>query len=161
YEGFVVPGPGAVLVETPPESGYLTAHVDPKAFFAPGRTEWTRQEKITTYGNQDTLSVPGAWINQHDYTAIVLLNPSPESEPLELSAIVTKDNPQRIVLVDPEGQPVVGAETQGMTFHPWDWEPALRASSIPLAGLTPGRARRITFVKPDRGLIGVLLARGD
>ena len=37
YEGFVVPGPGAVLVKTAGPSDYRPAHVDPKAFFAPGR----------------------------------------------------------------------------------------------------------------------------
>ena len=39
YEGFVIPGPGAVLVKTPDRSDYRPAYVDPKAFFAPGKTD--------------------------------------------------------------------------------------------------------------------------
>ena len=42
YESFVLPGPGAVLVRLPDTSLYRPAHVDPKAFFAPGKTELDR-----------------------------------------------------------------------------------------------------------------------
>ena len=41
YEGFVIPGPGAVLVKTPDRPDYRPAYVDPKAFFAPAKTDWT------------------------------------------------------------------------------------------------------------------------
>ena len=66
----LVPGRGAAgagrrLAKTPRKAGYRPAHVDPKAFFAPGKTDWTPQELISTYGNHDTLSVAtfygGAW----------------------------------------------------------------------------------------------------
>jgi hypothetical protein len=161
YQGFVLPGPGAVLVKTRQGSGYRPAHVDPKVFFAPGRTDWTAQERISAYGTQDTLSTYDSWTDQHDYAAIVLINPAMDSGPLELSATVAKDKPRRVSLVDHDGKPVVGAETQGMTFHPWDAEPPLRAATFPLTRLHPDRARRITFIKSDRQLIGFLLARGD
>lgn len=161
YEGFVLPGPGAVLVKTPGRL-YRPAHVDPKAFFAPGRTNWTAQERITAYGTQDTLSTFGGWgIDQHDYTAIVLINPALDSGPLELSATVVRDTPRRVSLIDADGKPVMGVETQGMTFHPYDTEPPLRAASFSLTGLHPDRVRRITFRKDDRQLIGFLLARGN
>jgi hypothetical protein len=161
YEGFLLPGPGAVLVKTPPQAGYRPAHVDPKAFFAPGRTNWTPQEQNSAYGTQDTLSVPGEWIDQHDYAAIVLVNPPPNSGPLDLSATLVHDRPRRVSLIDPEGKPVVGAQTEGMTFFPWDAEPALRIATFSLRGLSPDRVQRITFFKEDRRLIGFLMARGD
>ncbi len=66
-----------------------------------------------------------------------------------------------MTLVDPDGKPVVGAETRGLTYDPWDYEPTLRAASFPLRYLNPDRRRRITFIKEDRQLIGFLLARGD
>ena len=88
YEGFVLPGSGAVLVKMPRQPGYRPAHVDPKAFFAPGRTNWTAQERISAYGTHDTLQVSAAWIDQHDYAAIVLVNPPVNSGPLELTASV-------------------------------------------------------------------------
>ena len=127
--------------------------------------DWTPQELITTYGNHDTLSVAtffgGAGLDQHDYAAIVLVNPAEGAKPLELAATVVPDKPRQVTLLDPEGRPVVGAKTTGLTYHPWDDEPTLRAATFPITGLHPDRARRITFVKEDRKLIGFLLARGD
>ena len=161
YEGFAVPGPGAVLVKTPGRSDYRPAHVDPKAFFAPGRTEWTAQERITTYGTRGTLSLSTGWAAQDNYAAIVLINPAPGSKRLELSATIAKDRPRRVTLVDPDGKPVVGATTDGMSLYPYDYEPPLRAAAFPLTRLHPDRVRRLTFTKEDRRLIGFLLARGD
>ncbi len=165
YLGVALPGPGAVLAETPRKAGYRPAHVDPKAFFAPGKTDWTPQEQITTYGTHDMLSVAtfygGAGLYQGDYAAIVLVNPAEGAGPLQLAATVVPDKPRQVTLLDPEGRPVVGAKTTGLTYPPWYYEPPLRAATFPVAGLHPDRARRITFVKEDRKLIGFLLARGD
>jgi hypothetical protein len=100
-------------------------------------------------------------IDQHDCAAIVLVNPAEGARPLELTATVVRDKPRRVTLLDPEGRPVVDAQSTGLTYHPWDREPVLRAATFPITGLHPDRARRITFVKDDRKLIGFLLARGD
>lgn len=165
YLGVALPGPGVVLAELPRGAGGRPARVDPKAFFAPGKTDWTPQDQITAYGTVDTLSVcsfyGGGWIGQDDYAAIVLVNPAEDSGRLELEATVVPDQPRQVTLLDPEGRPVVGVESSGLTYHPWDREPRLRAATVPITGLHPDRARRITFVKPDRKLIGALLARGD
>jgi beta-lactamase regulating signal transducer with metallopeptidase domain len=184
YEGFVLPGPGAVLVKTEWALNYRPAHVDPKAFFAPGRTNWTGEEQVSAYGTQDTLTTcqgryigttyRGSTIDQRDYTAIVLVNPPPDSGPLQLSATVVRDRPRRVSLVDPDGKPVVGAVMREQIQWPAfavltrKWvagvqtrETNLSAASIPLTGLHPDRVQHITFVKEDRQLIGLLLARGD
>lgn len=161
YEGFVMPGPGAVLVTVPDASGYRPAHVDPKAFFAPGRANWTDDELASTYGTHDTLSIGPRSVNQRDYAAIVLVDPPVGAKPLELTATLLRDRPRMVTLLDPEGQPVEGARAQGLTAHDWDNAYALRASTFPLTGLQPDRGRRITFVKEDRQLIGFLLARDD
>jgi hypothetical protein len=163
--GVVLPGPGVVVAKTPQKAGYRPAHVDPKAFFAPGKTDWTPQELITTYSNHDTLSLAtfygGAWVDQHDYAAIVLVNPAEAAKPLELAATVVPDKPRQVTLLDPEGLRVVGAQSTGLTHHPWDHEPVLRAATFPITRLHPDRAQLITFVNEDRKLIGFLLARGD
>jgi beta-lactamase regulating signal transducer with metallopeptidase domain len=184
YEGFVLPGPGAVLVQTSWDLNYRPAHVDPKAFFAPGRTNWTEEEQISAYGTHDTLTTcqgryigttyRGATVDQRDYSAIVLVNPPPDSGPLQLSATVVRDRPRRVSLVDPDGKPVVGAEMRQQIQWPafagstGKWvvgvqtqQTKLRAASFPLTGLHPDRVQHITFVKEDRQLIGLLLARGD
>jgi beta-lactamase regulating signal transducer with metallopeptidase domain len=167
YQGFVLPGPGAILVETRWALNYRPARVDPKAFFAPGRTNWSPEEQISAYGTQDTLTTSngryigtiyrGWTITQRDYTAIVLVNPPPNSGPLQLSATLVRDPPRQVSLIDPDGKPVVGA---GMKFDGW-YESNMRAASFPLTRLEPSRVRRITFIKEDRSLIGFLMARGD
>lgn len=161
YHGFVVPGPGAVLVETPGRSDYRPAQVDPKAFFAPGRTEWTAQEWISTYGTKDSLSTSGGMVYQHEYAAIVLVNPAADSGPLDLSATVVKNKSRRVSLIDPDGKPVVGAQTQIAQGILQPQRMTLRASSLLLTGLHPDRVRRITFLKEERQLVGFLPAQGD
>jgi RNA polymerase sigma factor (sigma-70 family) len=169
YQGFVLSGPGAVLVKTPRRAGYRPARVDPKAFFAPGRANWTAEEQATAYGTPDTLTTSngryigtiyrGSTLDQRDYAAIVLVNPPPDSGPLRLSATVVRDRPRRVSLVDPDGRPVVGAEMiiEGVQTL----RTMLRAASFPLTGLHPDRVQLITFIKEDRRLIGQLQARGD
>jgi hypothetical protein len=159
YESFVLPGPGAVLVETPGNQ-YRPAHVDPKAFFAPGRTNWTRLERITHFGNDSTVAIDQGQAEQYRYSAILLVNPAPTSEPLELSATVFKDKPRVVSLVDADGKPVTGV-TAYSNFYPWRGDTRLRAATFPLVGLDPDRSRRFTFLRADGGLIGSLIARGD
>jgi protocatechuate 3,4-dioxygenase beta subunit len=160
YEGFALPGPGAVLVKTPDRS-FRPAHVDPKAFFAPGKKKWEPSEENMAYGTNNTLSIGGQWTDQHDYAAIVLVNPEPNAKPLELSATVAKDRPRRVSLIDSDGKPVLGAVADGLKFEGWGGELTLRAASFPLTKLHPDRTRRITFIQEERKLIGFLLARGD
>src|SRR5262249_12648343 len=113
YLGVALPGPGVVLAETPQKAGYRPAHVDPKACFSPGKVDWTPQEVYTVYGTHDMLSVAtfygGAGLDQHDYAAIVLVNPAEGAGPLQLAATVVRDKPRQVILLDPEGRPVVGA----------------------------------------------------
>ena len=163
YEGFVIPGPGAVLVKTRGRRDDRPTHVDPKAVFAPGKMDWTNQELISAFGTHDTLIIGpgGSWIDQHDYAAIVLVNPPVGSKPLELSASVNLDKLRMATILGPDGAPIVGVQTEGLTSFPWDHEPPLRASTIPIRKLRPERGRRITFLKKDHELIGFLLARAD
>lgn len=160
YEGYLLPGPGAVLVETA-DRRHRPAHVDPEVFFAADRAVDSPEPGHLDYGDQDKLITSHRWLNQHDYAAIVLVNPAPDSEPLELTATVFEDRPRQVTLLGPDGNPVDGVQTQGMTFHPWDHEPSLRSASFVLRGLHPDRARKITFIEKERGLVGELLARGD
>lgn len=156
-----MPGPGAVLVKTTGRQTFWPARVDPRAFFAPERTDWTAPEWSHAYRTPDTVETSMGEIRQDDYAAIVLVNPAPDSTPLELSATVVRDTPRQISLIAPDGRPVVGAWTQGMTSYRYDYEPPLRAATFPLTGLHPERIRRIEFVEEDRRLIGFLQARGD
>jgi RNA polymerase sigma factor (sigma-70 family) len=161
YEGFVVPGPGAVLVKTPSRPEYRPAHVKPKEFFAPGKTMWTDQELYTSYGDDNQLHVAFATAQQHDYAAIVLVNPPAGSPPLALTATVARDRPRTVTLVDTDGRPVVGARAFGLRPDRWDAARRLRAATVPVMKLHPTRSRRIVFVHDARHLVGFLIARGD
>lgn len=161
YESFVVPGPGAVMVELPGRWDFRPAHVDPKAFFAPGRTKWTAQEWITTYGTKDLLATSAGMAVQNQYAAIVLVNPAPNSGPLDLSATIIKDKPRRVSLVDANGKAVLGPLVRIGQGNLQEQSAKLRGSTFLLTGIHPDRVRRVTFEKDDRKLIGFLLENGD
>ena len=82
------------------------------------------------YGSRDQVALSIGQIEQNDYAAIVLVNPPPDSPPLELSATVFKDRPRRVTLVDAEDKPVIGAKSSGI--------PQIRYSCRPCAVLAIG-----------------------
>ncbi|MEX0937051.1 MAG: M56 family metallopeptidase [Pirellulales bacterium] len=154
YQGFVLPGPGAVLVNLPRGAGYRPAYVHPKEFFAPGRTNWT-EEQSWVYGTEDTLTTSDfERIEQSEYEAIVLVNPAPGADSLQLVATVVKDRPRHVNFVDASGEPVydISWTPYGSRYH---------AHTLPLRGLHPDRIRSLTYFQEERGLIGTLLASGD
>ena len=154
------PGPGAVMVKMPDRPDYRPAHVDPKAFFAPGKTDCTTQESIG-------LRHSGHPAVRPELGRSARLRGDRAREParrLEAAGVrqrPSRDRPRQVTLLDPEGNPVVGVQTEGLTPFPWDSEPRLRALTFPLTKLHPDRVRRITFVREDRKLIGFLMARGN
>ena len=95
---------------------------------------------------------------QHDFAAIVLVNPNANSAPLELSATVVRDRPRQVTVVDLEGKPVIGVRTQRDTFTV---DAPLRSATFSLFGLRPDRLQPIVFLHDTRKLIGFLMARGD
>ena len=160
YEGFVLPGPAAVLVTMPDRRAYRPARVDPKAFFAPGRA-WPA-DSFNQYGTHNTLASQGQWWNQADYSAIVLVNAAKGSAPLDLSATVYRDRPRRVNLTDPDGKPLTGATAHLYDARgPYDIDTHLRSASLLLTGLHPDRPQRVAFVKEDRKWIGFAAVAGD
>jgi hypothetical protein len=188
YHGAVLPGPGVLVAETPRNAGYRRAHVDPKASFAPWKTNWTDAELRNLYGNDDyvwtgrsadyfamakTLEFRSSqigfrgmrlrnyWLEQRDFAAMLLVDPPDNSAPLELSATLVRDRPRQLTLVDPEGNPVVGARAQALNQSPWVPSAPLRAATFPLTGLHRERGQRFVFTQESRKLIGFLVARGN
>ncbi|MCG8651739.1 MAG: M56 family metallopeptidase [Pirellulales bacterium] len=166
YEGFVLPGPGAVMVGAANSRDFRPALVDPKAFFEPGRTQWP-EPADSIYGTRDRLRTIGGWFDQNKYDAIVLVNPMKGAEPLELSATVVHDQPRLVKLVDELGEPVVGVDSRMQwpgreTQWPGrETKEMLNSDTFYVRGLHPDRVKRMTFFKADRRLIGILEARGD
>ncbi|QDV24651.1 M56 family metallopeptidase [Aureliella helgolandensis] len=159
YEGFVLPGPGAVLVSVP-GSAYRPASIDPKNFFAPGKS-WD-DDSTYTYGTPSLLSVGGSWLDPRKYEAIVLVNPARDSKSLTLTATLLRDRPRMISLVDTEGTPVAGAvallhERRGTSIV----KQTIRGPAFPLSGLNVDRDQWITFMHQARKLATVVAIRGD
>ena len=159
YKGFVLPGPGAVMVEMPNRRAYRPAFVEPKAFFAPERTKWTRKNE-RSYGTRDTLNLYGGQHDQNRSSAIVLVNPQAGSGSLALTATVYRDRPRQVSLVDPDGKPIVDVDSR-VQWPGRESREKLRSATFSVTGLHPNRVKQMTFIKADRQLIAILLARGD
>ncbi|OJW19937.1 MAG: hypothetical protein BGO49_10430 [Planctomycetales bacterium 71-10] len=161
YEGVATPGPGALLVQTPSVRDLRPPFLNPKAFFAPGKLDWTDPADRISYGDRGHLNLGHNWLRQEDYAAIVLVDPPAGSGPLELSATVVRDRPRLVNLLDPEGRPLVGVDADGLLGHAGVPEPRLRAAVARITKLDPSRPRVVTFRHEGRKLAGSLLARGD
>ncbi len=159
YEGFVLPGPGAIMVEMPNRRAWRPAFVDPKTFFASATTE-ENKEAENSYGTRDTLRTFGGLKDQKRSNAIILVNPPAGSESLELTATVYRDRPRLVSLVDPEGRPVVDVESR-MQWPNRETKEQLRSATFSITGLHPNRVKQMSFIKEDCRLIAILLARGD
>lgn len=167
YEGIVPRGPGAVIVKRGSRRD-RPAFVDPKAFFEPGRTDWTAAEARYAYGDQWQITPPGiirtaaltpvrnSPLSQLNMAAVVLTNGGGRDETLELAAQVIKDDPPKVTLVDKSGNPVEGirVKRQLEKYNGKDMP-----STFPLYGLHPERAEMILFYHDKRGLIGFLRAK--
>ncbi|HEY3963357.1 MAG TPA: hypothetical protein VGM05_02295 [Planctomycetaceae bacterium] len=165
YRGIVPTGPAAVLVER--HKSDRPAAVHPKAFFAPGRTDWTLEEERFAYG--DDWRIVGAGVSvtdrlaangnplyeQLDLAAAVLTNARAEDNLLELTAVVRSDPPVEVTLVDEAGQPVEKARVvRQLTRYNAEGLPA----TFSVYGLHPERAEFLTFRQAERGLIATLTA---
>lgn len=160
YEGFVLPGPGAIVFDATQRYVFGPALVDPKAFFEPLRMDWPANSE-TIYGTGDTLAtIFQSNDPQTRHEAIVLVNPPDDSKPLELKATVLKDRPRQVSLIDPEGKPVAGVDSR-MRWPDRETNEALNSATFMLRGLHPDRVKQMTFFHKERNLTGILLARGD
>ncbi|MEM9646225.1 MAG: hypothetical protein AAF989_14640, partial [Planctomycetota bacterium] len=138
-------------------------HVDPKAFFEPGRNDWTLQEERYTYGDEwriaciatsetDRLAVTkNPSIDQLELAAVVFTNAGASDGVLELTATVHSDPPVEFRIVDQDGNPVEGARVKRQLKR---YDGTDLPSKIQVHGLHPERAELLTFIHDELGLIG-------
>lgn len=163
YRGIVPAGPAAVLVERRKRDRPVA--MNPKAFFAPGRTDWTLEEDRYAYGDAwriagtgvsetDRLAVNGNPLyEQLDLAAAVFTKAQTEDGVLELAAVVHSDPPVEFTLVDEAGQPVEKVRVvRQLTRYNADELPA----TFSVYGLHPERAEFLMFQQERRGLIAIL-----
>lgn len=93
---------------------------------------------------------------QEQFSAIVLVNPPKDSAPIAAEAVLERDRPREVRVLDPDGQPLAGVTAD---------DEAAEATRTPgvmtVSRLNPMRPRRFTFRHDARKLAGFLLARGD
>ena len=169
YTGFVQPGPGAILIKTHWRQHFRPAKVDPKAFFAPGKNDWTDNEKTYAYGTDETLITHqgsylnvlwrGNVINQSDYSGIILVNPPADSKPLQLSASLKRYKTRKIYFVGPDGNDLSGIEARFTRVGVQDSYDHLRGSFFDLTDLSPDNDLRVIFSKENTDLAALLIAR--
>jgi hypothetical protein len=164
YEGIVPIGPGAVLVKRGAKAD-RPAFVQPKDFFAPGRTDWTLDERRYAFGDEWRIARPAVvttealsvgrnpTADQLELAAVVLTNVQVNDRVHELTATVHSDPPVEVLLVDEAGLPVGGAQVarQLKRYDGEDLPPINR-----IYGLHPQRAEFLVFTHGERGLIGAL-----
>ncbi|QDV51764.1 M56 family metallopeptidase [Gimesia fumaroli] len=167
YEGIVPTGPASVLVKRG-EKTDRPAAVNPKAFFAPGRRDWTLEEERYAYGDDWRIAQPaivtterlGVWknrpIDQLELAAVEFTNARENDGVLELTATVYSDPPVEVTLVDTTGNRVKGAQVkrQLKQYNGQDLP-----ATFSVYGLHPDRAEFLVFTLPERGLIGTLSTR--
>jgi len=159
YQGIIPTGPGAVLIKRGAKTDRPVA-VDPKAHFAPGRTDWTYLEQRYAYGDQWRIAktvtrglTRNYLVEQLALAAVIFTDAQQQEGVLELSATVYTDPPVEVTLVDEDGNAVEGAKlTRQIKHYGAEDLPA----KISLYGLHPERAEQMVFTHPQRGLIGTL-----
>ncbi len=167
YEGIVPTGPAAVLVKRGAKTDRPAA-VNPKAFFAPGRTDWTLEEERYAYGDLWRIAQPAivtterlsVWknnpIDQLELAAVQFTNAREKDGVLELTATVYSDPPVEVTLVDTTGNPVKGAQVKRQLKQYDDQD---LPATFPVYGLHPERAEFLVFTDEEHGLIGTLSTR--
>jgi hypothetical protein len=169
YEGIVPIGPGAVLVKRGKKTD-RPAVVNPKAFFEPGRTDWTPEEERYAYGDAWHIATVGVSTtdglavnrnplqDQLGLAAAVLTKASKDQGVLELTAVVDSDPPVQFTLVDEAGKPVENVQVHrlfAMMGYNFDKLP----SRISVDGLHPQRAEPLQFFQDQRALIATVSAK--
>ena len=167
YEGIVPIGPGAVLVKRGKKTDRPTA-VNPKAFFEPGRTDWTPEEERYAYGDAWRIAMPGVSItdalaangnpleDQLGLAAAVFTKASKDQGVLELTAVVDSDPPVEFTLVDLAGKPVDNVRVNRLAGQ---YNADKLPSSIQVYGLHPQRAEPLQFFQDQRELIATVTAK--
>tara|TARA_R110002095_G_scaffold189660_1_gene167347 strand:- start:69867 stop:72935 length:3069 start_codon:yes stop_codon:yes gene_type:complete len=170
YEGIVPWGPAAVLVKRSLKTDRPAAVV-PKAFFAPGRTDWTLEEERYAYGDAWRIAQPAIvatkrisvgknrTIDQIDLAAIKFTNAREYARVQELTATVYSDPPVEVTLVDSDNHPVEGARIKRQLKRALQLK-QYNDNDLPgtfsVYGLHPDRAEFLVFTDQERGLIGTL-----
>ncbi len=168
YEGIVPIGPGAVLVKRGKKTD-RPAVVNPKAFFEPGRIDWTPEEERYAYGDAWHIATPGVSTtdglaanrnplqDQLGLAAAVFTKASKDQGVLELTAVVDSDPPVEFTLVDEAGKPVENVQVQRLFAMEYNFDKL--PSRISVDGLHPQRAEPLQFFQDQRQLIATVSAK--
>ncbi len=163
YIGLALPGPGAICIEDPGEV-FRRTRVDPWAFFRPGQGPRPPGEP-RLYGDENVLIIDDGstmtWrLFSDELAAIVLIDPAPDSGPIEREARLTPGSSPEITVLGPDGRSLAGAKV-------WDlygldyWSDPLPGSTFRAARIDPARPRKRIVHHDGLKLAGQVIAPGD
>lgn len=154
----VLPGPGAIAVKT---SGtrFINARVNRNELEAldenleiPG--DETEIRYLQPAAGDQTRGIMG--LGQ----AVVLVNPSTGSSPLQVEHKLVTGRTRKGTIVDRSGAPVLGVEAVGLGSSEDKFRPK-ESAEFEVAGLVQGRKRLLLFLQRERQLGGKLEVTGD
>ncbi len=158
YAGVMLPGPGAICVEGA-GGKYLRTRVDPWATFRPGAGPRPKDRNL--YGDASTLIVEmgegGIWFYGNDqFHDIVLVDPEPDSGPMEREARLLPAPKLAGSVLGPDGNPLAGAKVWNLDGAP-AWSAPLLAARFEATRLDPLRPRKLVFRHDGLKLAGQLM----
>jgi hypothetical protein len=132
-----LPGPGFVVVHE--KEGYLLA-----------------PERDDEYGEKEpTLSAYPYPLFPARYSALARVDPAKGADAVKRDVTLDPGWTFTCAVVGPDGQPLVGVRSFGLTASRWDRE-ALKTAEFTVRGFNPRRPRDILFRHPERGLMGAV-----
>lgn len=135
-----LPGPGILKVLAGEHEQYLTA-----------------LERDDADGSKTTsLGTDPFHCSTYDANAIARIDPPQDATSFKRQVVLDPGETIKGQLVDPDGKPVQGAHSHGLTRNA-GWEgPPLKTAEFTLSQYNPRRPRRVLFRHHERSLVGVL-----
>src|SRR5262249_1387581 len=144
---------------------YVSAHVDPVAFFKEKLGEAARttgdRERLWIVGAVPPYTPRPAMQLQDDFQAIVLLNPDPDTKEIKQAIALEPARKVKVTVVGADGKPLAGARVRGRKAA-YDWETAPGAEfTLRGSGPEQPRPRTVLVVHEATRQIGTLPVKGD
>lgn len=162
YAISVLPGPGAIAVETESDQ-YVSARIDAERLREIVGEQYVRLDQ---HGNANFLQTSagpqsGGSMSARLKNVIKLVNPTDEL-PFQVDLQVVPGKSRQGTIVDETGEPLVGAEKVGFgLLAAMDQDRRLETANFTVTQLAPGRKRSLLFVHRERELGARVEVSGD
>jgi RNA polymerase sigma factor (sigma-70 family) len=154
YQLTALPGPGGLFVRASPGMGTYTAPPLPSKEDREGDVYHEKAEVFMTIGLGDIFPLP-------DLHAYRIIRPADDATELSADFALEPGLRRRGRLLDPDGQPLIGARAIGLPARPFRTNDVLTEAGFTAEALNLAKPRRLFFWHDDRKLAGTVVLRGD